>query len=138
MTQTISGRKCSCQSIMRPSIFEPQLTKTELLPNIFPRDFFMFHHSLMFLIRKESGWFNQNNDSSVQQPSLEERRWSAPQYGCLLEEPVRDLIQVTGIRRVDGNIVTAGSHSSLPSTTGVHWRKTATRSINVVIVCNWQ
>ena len=51
---------------------------------------------------------------------------------------MRDLIQVTLIRRVDGNVVTAGFHSSLPSAADVHWRKTATRSINVLIVCNWQ
>lgn len=92
----------------------------------------------MFLIRKFSlsGWFNQNNVSSVRQPSLEEE--NALQYSRLLQEPVSDLIQVTVIRRLDGNVVTAGFHSSLPSATGVYRRKTATRSINVVIVCNWQ
>ena len=72
----------------------------------------------------------------MQQPSLKERYWSALQYGCLLQETVRELIQV--IRRVDGNVVPAVFHSSLFFATGVYWRKTTTSSINVLIVRNCQ
>lgn len=42
------------------------------------------------------------------------------------------------IRRVDGKVVTAVFHSSLPFSTGVYWRKAATHSIKVIIVRNWQ
>lgn len=49
-----------------------------------------------------------------------------------------DLIQVTVIRRADGNVVTAGIHSRVHAATGACWREAAIRSINVLIVCNWQ
>lgn len=85
-----------------------------------------------------SGWSNQNNDSSVQQPSLEERCHSVLQHGCLLGEPGREPIPVMVIRRVDGNVVAAGFHSDVPSATGVHGKKTAPRSFYVLIVRNWR
>lgn len=78
-----------------------------------------------------SGWFNQNNDSSVQ--TLES---SAVRLSAGGTSQRSDPVMV--IRRVDGKVVTAVFHSSLPFSTGVYWRKTATPSINVIIVCNWQ
>lgn len=70
------------------------------------RDFFFSRLVWCLWLRKRC----ERCDSSALQPSQ-----GKLEFCCLLEEPVRDLIQVTVIRRVSGNAGTAGFQTGLTS-----------------------